>query len=86
MTAEEAAADGILRAGVVVQTPYSVATVLTPVGRFALFDSHSHGNKGTLVPCTSDGFQWKAIPEILIEAVGELPDSHVCLMKLSLSC
>ena len=30
--AEEAAVEGILRAGVVVQTPYSVAVVLTPVG------------------------------------------------------
>ena len=81
--AEEAAANGILCAGVVVQTRYSIAFVLTPVGRFALFDSHSHGNKGALVACTSDGFQWKAIPEILIEAVGELRDSHVCLMNLS---
>ena len=42
--AEAAAADGILRAGVMVQTPYSVAIVLTPVSQFALFDSHSHRN------------------------------------------
>ena len=56
----------------VVQTPYLVAIVLTPVGRFALFDSHFHRNKGALVACTSEGFQRKAIPEILIKAVGEL--------------
>jgi len=78
--AEEVSAEGILRAGVVVQTPYSVAVVLVPPHRFILFDSHAHGDLGALIVHGSSG---EDFAKVLAESVGELRDSHFCLLQLS---
>ena len=69
----------LLRAGVVVQTPYSVAVVTMPGHQFAIFDSHAHGDKGALIACTAGNVHLDSVACLLSELVGHLQDNYFSL-------
>ena len=76
--------NNLLCAGVVVQTPYSVAVVAMPGHQFAIFDSHAHGDKGALIACTAGNVHLDSVACLLSELVGHFLDSHCCLLELCL--
>jgi len=80
--ADEAVADGQMRAGVLVQNPLSLAIVVLPDSTFVLFDSHSHGEKGALVLYSVGKCCWEAAAAHLEQIVGEMRDSHLCFLRL----
>ena len=76
--AQGVAGNILLRAGVVVQTPCSVAVVAMPGHQFAIFDSHAHGDKGALIACTAGNVHLDSVACLLSELVCHLQDSHFC--------
>ena len=82
--ADDAARNGMMRVGVLVQTPWSVCVVVLCDGTDAMFDSHSHGEKGALILSSHASARpsWTAVAAAFASFVGQLRDVHLGLLDL----
>ena len=69
--ANSAETSGMCKAGILTQTPYSIAMVFAPSRVVTIYDSHGDG--------AEDG---EKIAELITNLVGKILDGHLCLLIL----
>ena len=70
-------------AGVLVQTPLSVAVGISHTGHAVILDSHGHGSSGGLMAFLHQPADWASLVTYLETLIGKPNDAHLCLVAVT---